>query len=316
MSEHHLRPSRETLHGHFSRDLPPVLNIRSGDTVVFELLDAGWHVGPPTSGGDWGPVFERRNPELDAGHALCGPVWIEGARAGEVLQVDVEDVKPAGWGWSAGGGRDTPLNRRLGIADGQGYATFWRLDAQRMTGIDAQGRCIQLRPFLGVMGMPPNAPGRYPTAPPRLWGGNLDCKELVAGSSLYLPIPVDGCLFSAGDGHGVQGDGEVSGVAIECPVESVRLRLTNRADLHFKRPRARIHDAWLTFGVGEDLDEAMVMAVDEMLDLIVEQQAVDRREAIALATLMVDLRITQVVNGVRGVHALLKDEAIGSPSEP
>ena len=116
--------------------------------------------------------------------------------------------------------------------------------------------------------MPPPEPGIHSTAPPRRWGGNIDCKLLVAGTTLYLPIPVDGALLSAGDGHGAQGDGEVSGTAIECPLERAQLTLDLRDDLDLRMPVARTADAWVAFGFDEDLDTAAELAVETMLDLM------------------------------------------------
>ena len=167
-----------------------------------------------------------------------------------------------------------------------------------------------MRPFLGVIGMPPAEPGIHPTAPPRPTGGNIDCKELVSGSRLFLPIVVPGGFVSAGDGHGRQGDGESSGTAIECPMEVAELTFHLHPEMTVSTPRAETAEGWLTFGSDEDLDEAMAIALDAMLDLMGQQHGVDRVEALALASVLVDLRITQVVNGVRGVHAVLPHGAL------
>ena len=158
--------------------------------------------------------------------------------------------------------------------------------------------------------MPPPEPGVHSTGPPRRCGGNIDCKELVAGTTLYLPISVDGALFSAGDGHARQGDGEVSGTAIECPLERAELTLTLRDDLTLETPRAETPSAWITFGFDEDLDAAALFATAAMVDLMKRELDVGHREAFALASVAVDLRVTQVVNGVKGVHAVLERDAI------
>ena len=159
--------------------------------------------------------------------------------------------------------------------------------------------------------MPPPEPGVHPTYPPRVWGGNLDCKELVAGSTLFLPIPVAGALFSAGDGHARQGDGEVSGLAIECPLERAEVTLEVRSDLELETPVADTPAGWVTFGLHENLDVAAAFATSAMLDLMERELGLTRKEALAFASVVVDLRVTQVVNGVRGVHALLARDAIG-----
>lgn len=163
---------------------------------------------------------------------------------------------------------------------------------------------------MGVMGMPPDEPGRHPTPPPRRTGGNLDCKELVAGSSLFLPIEVPGGLFSVGDGHAAQGDGEVCVTAIECPMERVVLTFILHPEMRINMPRARTAEGWLGLGVHEDLHEATFLALEEILDLMEGLFQTDRRNALALASVVVDVRVTQIVNGVQGVHAVLPHGAV------
>jgi acetamidase/formamidase len=265
--------------GWFSRDYEPAVSVDPGEPVVFAARNAGWK---------WDPIDVTDRPE-GAGHALEGPFEVRGARAGQTLVVHVDEVTPRPWGetW----------------ADGEGFV--WRLD----------GECWRLgehrvpsSPFLGVIGMPPPEPGEHSTIPPRRWGGNIDCRELVAGAALYLPISVGGALVMAGDGHGAQGDGEVSGTAIECPIERAQLRF-ELSDLELRSPVARIDGAWLAFGFDEDLDVAAEQALATMLDLMERKLAVGRAHALALASVAVDLRVTQVVNGAKGVHALLRDDA-------
>ena len=306
MAVHEIPLERRTLHGHFCRELEPILIVNSGDSISFSCLNAGWR------GDDWEPFAERRGDgdELDAGHALIGPVEVRGARAGQTLEVRIGEVRIGAWGVTDAGGWHTPLNERLGVAHGEPAVLEWRLDADGGVGHDQHGRQVALRPFLGVIGMPPDEPGVHSTAPPRHCGGNIDCKELVAGTTLFLPIPVDGALLSAGDGHAAQGDGEVSQLAIEAPVERVRLTLVVRDDLVLANPIAWTPDAWLTFGFDEDLDEAAAQAVDGMLELMGREHSLERREALALASVVVDLRVTQMVNGVRGIHARLAHDAL------
>jgi len=305
-----IQPDRPTLHGHFSRDLPPVLVIESGDTVRYRLLDAGWHLEDGIGDGTADPPkFGPRIPELDAGHALCGPVAIRGAEPGMTLEIEIGELRTGPYGWTVAGGWDSPLNRRLGLEAVKETVLSWSLDPDAGTGVDQHGHRVPLRPFLGVIGMPPAEPGIHATAPPRATGGNIDCKELITGSRLFLPIAVAGGFISVGDGHGLQGDGESSGTAIECPMERADLTFHLHPDLTIATPRAETPEGWLTFGFDEDLDEAMAIALGAMLDLIGEQYELGRREALALASLLVDLRITQVVNGVRGVHAVLSHSA-------
>jgi acetamidase/formamidase len=203
----------------------------------------------------------------------------------------------------------TPLNERLGLTSG-GVSLEWSLDRDAGLGRDERGHEVDLSPFLGVLGMPPPGPGVHSTVPPRRWGGNIDCKELLAGTRLYLPIPVAGALFSAGDGHARQGDGEVSQIAIECPLERAELKLSVVDDLELESPIAWTNEGWLTFGFDEDLDEAVAIAVDGMLELMGREHGLERAEALALASLVVDVRVTQVVNQVRGAHAVLPHDAL------
>jgi acetamidase/formamidase len=283
---HELPFERRTVHGYFSRDLEPVLSLDSGDAVAFSSLNAGWRWESDRE------HFDDRDPERDAGHALNGPVEVRGARAGQTLVVGIDEVTPGGWGVTFG--------------DGTPYG--WTLRDGSAT--DELGTTVALAPFLGVIGMPPPEPGDHSTGPPRRWGGNIDCKLLVAGTTLYLPIPVDGALLSAGDGHGAQGDGEVSGTAIECPLDRAQLTLGLRDDLDLRMPIARTGDAWVAFGFDEDLDAAAQLALETMLDLMEREHDLDRSHALALASVVVDLRVTQVVNGAKGVHAVLRDDSL------
>jgi acetamidase/formamidase len=308
---HEIPLERRTLHGHFSRDLEPVLEIDSGDSIAFSAPDAGWGIGPFDADG-MRPRFEPRDPELDRGHPLIGPVAVRGALAGQTLEVRIDEVRVGTWGVTDAGGWSTPLNERLGMADGESATLIWDLDADAGVGRDRAGREVTLAPFLGVIGMPPDETGIHSTAPPRACGGNIDCKELVAGTTLFLPIPVDGALLSAGDGHAAQGDGEVSQLAIEAPVEQARLTLAVRDDLPLEWPIAWTPEAWLTFGFDEDLDEAAAIAIEGMLDLMAREHGLERREALAYASVIVDLRVTQLVNGARGIHARLPHDALRS----
>jgi acetamidase/formamidase len=303
---HELPLERRTLHGHFSRELAPVLTIDSGDSIRFSTLDSGWHLGP----GPGAATFDPRDPELDAGHALIGPVEVRGARAGATLAVRIDEVRVGAWGVTLAGGWSSFLNDRLGAADGESRILRWTLDADAGTGTDQDGRTVDLRPFLGVIGMPPPEQGVHSTKPPRRFGGNVDCTELVEGTTLFLPVPVDGALLSAGDGHARQGDGEVSQLAIECPLEQAQLTVSLVDGPELANPVARTADAWLAFGFDEDLDEAAAQAVDGMLALMVRELGLERRDALALASVVVDLRVTQLVNGVKGVHAVLRDGSI------
>lgn len=308
MALHLIEPERRALHGHFSPELEPVLAIDAGDTVRFRTLDAGWRIGYDAER-DEPILFEPRDETLDRGHALCGPIAIRGAEPGMTLAVRIDDVRVGDYGLTFVGGWPHEINERFGILD-QHHLIRWSLDADKLIGRNQFDQTVALRPFLGVMGMPPAEPGIHPTAPPRNTGGNIDCKELVAGTTLYLPIAVPGGLFSCGDGHGTQGDGEVCVTAIECPMERVDLTFQLLPDLHISTPRAKTDEGWLTFGFHTDLNEATMIALEAMVALMGEQYGMDKKHALGMASLVVDLRITQIANGVKGVHAVLPHGAI------
>ena len=318
MAVHDIPLERRTLHGHFSRDLEPILTVEPGDTVRFSTLDAGWGLEPASDlrHPSERAHFEPRAPDLDDGHPLIGPIAVRGARAGQTLVINIEEVRVGEYGFTDAGGWESPLNERLGVDSGDEHVLWWHLDADAGIGRDQHGRAVALRPFLGVLGMPPPEAGIHSTLPPRRWGGNLDCKELVEGTVLFLPIPVDAACFSAGDGHARQGDGEVSGLAIECPLERARLTLDVRDDLRLTAPVAETPAAWVSLGMDKDLDEAAAMATDTMLELMGRELGLERRDALALASVVVDLRVTQLVNGVRGVHAVLARDAIHFRENP
>lgn len=308
---HELPLERRTLHGHFSIDLDPVLRIEPGDSVRFSTIDAGWGMEGGAPGGRDRPRFEPRHPAYDSGHPLVGPIEIAGARAGQVLAVKIDELRVGTYGFTDAGGWPSWLNDRLGVAGGETATLWWELDADAGTGRNQHGWEVELRPFLGVIGMPPPAGDMWhSTTPPRRWGGNIDCAELVVGSTLFLPIPVDGAMLSLGDGHARQADGEVSGLAIECPMASAQVTVDVRDAFELDAPLARTESAWIAFGFDEDLDDALAQALDSMLELIAREHGIERKEGLALASVAVDMRVTQVVNAIKGVHAVLRDDAV------
>jgi acetamidase/formamidase len=216
------------------------------------------------------------------------------------LAIKVEKIQIGAWGWTAAGGYAPEPN----------VMHLWELDPTQRFGRNQHGHQVRLRPFMGVMGMPPAEEGQHSTQPPRVTGGNIDCKELVEGSTLYLPIAVTGGLFSTGDGHAVQGDGEVCRTAIECPMEDVELTFHLLPDLHLETPRADTPAGWLTFGFDESLNLAAQIALNDMVELMAAKYNITRPDAKALASLVVDLRVTQIANKVFGVHAVLPSHAI------
>jgi len=226
-----------------------------------------------------------------------------------ILGIRVRALEPASWGWNEAGGKPTRVNRRLGLPGGTPTPLLWRIDSAGNVAVDQAGRRVGLRPFLGVIGLAPAEPGIHSTVPPRLSGGNIDCKELVAGSTVYLPIACSGGLLSVGDGHAAQGDGELSESAIECGMTSeLGIELLGRGDV--PAPCAVTPSGRITLAFDTDLDEAMFRAADAMLGWLEKLLSVDRGTAVALASVVVDLRITQVVNEVSGVHACLSHDAL------
>lgn len=220
-------------------------------------------------------------------------------------------------GYTGSGGVDTELNRALGLADPASRGPLlWDVDAAAGTARNQLGLGVRTAPFLGVVGLPPEATGEHSTIPPRpLGGGNVDCRELVAGSTLFLPVTVPDAMLSVGDGHAAQGDGEVSGTAVECGMTTtMTLSLVDEvpvAGIHADTPAGRI-----TFGFDADLNAATTTALDGMVDWIAGLYDISRAQALAMASVAVSLRVTQVANRTWGVHALLPHDAITGPDAP
>jgi acetamidase/formamidase len=294
MTGHRLDPTAETTRDVFSRDHAPVLTVDPGDTVTVGSLDASGYLARQTFPGQVQPTMF---PEA-RGHCLTGPVEIRGARPGDMLALRLLSLRPGDWGWTVAGARDTPVTRRLGLAGGPPSWLLWDLDPEAGQGRTEGGFTRPLAPFLGVMGMPPAEPGEHSTIPPRAaCGGNIDCRELVAGTTLFLPVTVPGALLYLGDG-------EVGGTAIECPMttEAVVSLAPGRplGTIHAEAPAGRI-----TFGFDADLNVAMGDALDAMVSWMQVLSGVGKAAALALASTCVDLRITQVANQAWGVHAVL-----------
>lgn len=305
--DHVLAPDRPNLHGRFSSRATPALVVDSGDTVAFAAPDVSWGLEPPTSVTAPRRKVEPRDPVRDAGPCLCGPIAVRGAAPGDALEIHIEELRPGPWGWTyAGGQMATPgLRGALGVAGAPLTLVRWTIDAAVGRAVSDSGHAVALRPFLGTIGLAPAEEDACGWTP-RACGGNMDCRELVAGSTLLLPVMADGALLSVGDGHAAQGDGELSGTAIECPMEG-RLRLTLRRGMRLSGPRAKTPAGWVTMGFGETLDRAAEVAASSMLDLMMERFGLGRAGALALASSRVDLRITQLVNPLRGVHAVLAE---------
>ncbi len=292
--------------GRWDGSLPPVLRIKSGDRVTIETLSGEPEDMPASELGfdripEQEDVFKQtlRGP---GPHFLTGPIHVDGAEPGDVLEVRLLDLKlRSNWGWNLQVPwlgtlpEDFPELRRLHI----------RLDRSRGIAELPWGQELPLRPFFGNFGVaPPPGWGTLSSKEPRAFGGNMDNKELVVGSTTYFPVFVPGALFSAGDGHAVQGDGEVCLTAIETPLTGT-FEFHVRKDMKLVSPRAETAEAWITMGFDEDLDDAAKAALRDMIRLICEQSRLSAQDAYTLTSLAADMRITQLVDGNKGVHCVI-----------
>jgi acetamidase/formamidase len=310
MTAHHLNASGQACHiGFFDASRPPMLHIASGDTVTIDTL-SGTMAMLPIAPGHTPPEFAEVHAKSDrfpAAHILTGPVHVAGAEPGDVLQVDILDVKlRQDWGFNL----IRPLGGTLQDDFTQERLMIIPLDRQAMIGRLPFGLDLPLKPFFGVMGVaPPASWGRITSVIPRTHGGNIDNKELMAGATLYLPVHVAGALFSCGDGHGAQGDGEVCLTAIETALQGT-FRLTVRKDMKLSLPRAETPGHVITMGFDVDLDRAMEQALRDMIALIMERTGISREDAYTLCSLAADFRVTQTVNVAKGIHGMLAKDLL------
>jgi len=308
IAQHRLDPTSDTVTDVFDPGARPVLTLDPGDTVLVRSLDASGHTERQRSPGEPRPALI---PDA-RGHCLTGPIAVRGADPGTVLAVSFSSLRPDDWAWTVAGARDTPLNRRLGVAGGPPSWLLWDLDVDGGSGTDQLGHRVELAPFLGVVGLPPAEPGEHATTPPRTsGGGNIDCRDLTAGSTLFLPVTVGGALLCVGDGHAAQGDGEVSGTAVECGM-TTELVLDVVTDPPVRTIHAVTPSSRITFGFDADLNAATGDALAAMLTWVQQLHGLDRVTALALASPAVDLRVTQVANQTWGVHAVLPHGRITS----
>lgn len=303
--------------GYFGADVPPVYRVKDGDVVEIQTVN-------PSGVSRTNPeeFYTKNNLPIDAhaqeviaimknvkpepsgirGHMLTGPVFIEGAEPGDMLEIRILDLEfPAGFGvnsvWPGGGGIPDSVNTR---------ETFvYRYDAKRKVAYFKEGVEIPLKPFMGVMALsPPADTGRVSSIPPGFFGGNLDIKHLIKGTTLFLPVSVSGGLFTTGDGHGAQGNGEVSGVAIE-----TALTLTAKFIVHkgktLRQPRAETPTHFIAVGLDKDLRLAMKNALLEATAFISEVLGFSFNEALSIASTAVDFEVSQVVDQTLGIHAMI-----------
>ena len=311
MAHHRVPATPDTIRwGTFSADYPPVLTVQSGDTVTLECVSGAPDVLPPASSGFHVPpsleAIHRANLPRLGPHILTGPVAVAGAEPGDTLEIRVDAIElGADWGFCG----HRPLAGTLPEDFPRRFLSHIAVDRAAGTCRLPWGTVLPLRPFFGVMGVaPPPAYGAISTKEPREHGGNLDNKEVGAGSTLFLPVWAPGANFSAGDGHGVQGDGEVCINALEmCLTGTFTLVLHKAAEsASLRHPRAESQTHYISMGMNEDLDLAMKQALREMIAFITARSNLSPDEAYQFCSLAVDFHVTQTVNGEKGVHGLLR----------
>lgn len=314
MTHHRLDASPATVHwGHFDASLPPALTIESGDTITMTSVSgapdqlpaaaSGYTVAPAL------PAIHGKVERKLGPHICTGPVAIRGAKAGDMLEVRIKSVGlHDDWGYNM----IRPGAGALPDDFTQARVIHIGLDAERMVGRLPFGMEIPLRPFFGVMGVaPPSSAGTVSSVPPGRHGGNIDNKELRPGAVLYLPVHVDGALFSVGDGHGAQGDGEVCLTAIETGLIGT-FELHLHKDRALGWPYAETDTHLITMAFDPDLDVCVTIALREMIAAICARTGLSREDAYTLCSLAADLRITQVVNVSKGVHVMLEKRYLQS----
>ena len=306
MSKRHEIPAtpQSMVWGYIDSTTEPVLRVASGDTVTLHSFPAGGVECLPPHGVGVPDGYRAALDTLPQGagpHFITGPVFVEGARPGDVLQVDILEVTVnQDWGFVA----ILPL---LGTLPDEftDYETIHpKVDHARQVCVMPWGTEIPLDPFFGIISTaPPPAWGRCGSPVPRAFGGNMDNKELRPGTTLYLPVFNEGALFFAGDGHGVQGDGEVCITALETGVTG-RFRLTVRHDMALTWPFAENDTHLISIGLDEDLDDAAKQAVREMVRHVCDRTVLTRNQAYMMCSLAGNLRVTQLVDGNKGVHMM------------
>jgi acetamidase/formamidase len=312
-AEYTLMPSPQTVRiGHFSAAVKPVLTVEPGDTVTIETvvamdpeeIDRSGAV-PPSAVPDYTRAIYRdvkdRGP---GGHVLTGPIAVKGAEPGDVLEVRILAIDLA---VDYGFNRVRPYTGALPDEFPGVFQRFIRIDRAAKKAEVAPGVVIPLdHPFFGTMGVaPPAIMGRISSAPPGIHAGNMDNKDIAAGTSLYVPVYVPGALFSVGDAHGAQGQGEVDLTAIETGLRG-KFQFIVHKDMKLTWPRAETPTHWIVMGLNPNLEEAMKMAVRETIGFITQRfPRLSRDEAYMIASVAVDYHVTQVVDGTKGIHGMI-----------
>jgi acetamidase/formamidase len=307
--QHRLDPTPETVHwGYFDAKLPARLEVDSGDTVVVDTLSGWFEVAPDERlyRPEHLEVIRKVKPELGR-HILTGPIAVRGAQPGDSLEVRIKKIElTADWGWNT----IRPLRGALPEDFPHFESRVIPLDREAMSAQLAWGPKIPLQPFFGILGTAPRPEyGRISSVEPREFGGNVDCKEYVAGTSVFLPVFVPGANFSAGDGHAVQGDGEVCLTALETCLKGT-FELVVHKNTKLAMPRAITPTHYITLGLDVDLDDAAKQALRDMIAWLVALQGWSPSEAYVFCSLACDLHVTQLVDGNKGVHAMVRKELL------
>ncbi|NNE86034.1 MAG: acetamidase/formamidase family protein [Alphaproteobacteria bacterium] len=311
-SQHRLTSKPENLHwGAFSAEFPAAIEVESGDQVVIETISGGNNQVPPEKRDELLPdhaafLANDRKPILP-GHILTGPVAVRGAEPGDVLEVRVIDVQlRQDWAWNM----IAPLKGSLPEDFHDNRVIRIDLDNEAGVATPPWGIELPINPFFGVMGVaPPPAWGTITSIVPQPHGGNLDIKELGAGATLYFPVFNEGGMFSTGDGHALQGDGESCLSAAETALIGT-FEFHVRKDISLEMPRAETDSHYITLGVDVDLDDAAKKALRDMIVLITERTNLSREDAYSLISLAGDVRISQLVNVNKGCHVMLPKTAL------
>lgn len=317
-TDHLVRSIPENMvYGYYGADVPPVAKVKDGDVVEIQTINTtGINRRDPEA------FFKTNNLPLDEqakdiidimknvkpepsgirGHMLTGPIYIEGAEPGDMLEVRMMDIAVrSDYGvnsvWPKGG----DLPDAVTVAE----SFVYRYNKKKHTASFKEGIEIPMRPFMGVMAVsPPAESGRVSSIPPAFYGGNLDLKHMVKGTTLYLPVSVKGALFTTGDCHAAQGTGEISGVAIEASL-TLTAKFIVHKDKHIKHVRAETPTHFIAIGLDPDLDKAMKNAALEAVTFIKEELGFTFNEALSIASTGVDFEVTQVVDQTLGVHAMI-----------
>lgn len=318
MRSHYLPADDRTVRiGIIDADHAPVLTIAAGDDVTLETWSHwGGKVVPEMGLAD---ILKLRESAPMGPHSITGPISIVGAVTGDVLRVEVLELVPGEWGFNLA--LPAPFGRGV-LAEmfPEGSVRHLWLDRAAMTTELIPGVALPLHPFLGIMGVAPPDDGPHSSVPPGPFGGNLDLRDLVVGTSLFLPVFRSGAGFYAGDAHAAQGDGEVNQTAIETSMERARLRFSvlPEADVVtlMRLPWAETPSHLVTIGLDEDLDLAVRQAVEALVRQLTDRFSLDGDSAYALASLAADVEVTQAVNRVKGAHARLPWSTLGLDGPP